>query len=63
VRTLRQAAVRAGGSLVLERGPLALKALLDVWGDAGPAVAVMRRLKETFDARGTLNPGRFVGGI
>jgi len=27
------------------------------------AFAVMKRLKAEFDPRGTLNPGRFVGGL
>ena len=29
----------------------------------GPALALMRRLKSTFDPRGIFNPGCFVGGI
>jgi glycolate oxidase FAD binding subunit len=63
IARLRAAAVGYGGSLVVERCPPALKGTLDVWGDVGPALAVMRRLKATFDPRGILNPGRFVGGI
>ena len=35
----------------------------DAWGDVGSAVALMKRIKERFDPRGILNPGRFVGGI
>ena len=35
----------------------------DVWGDIGPALGIMRRLKSALDPRDTLNPGRFVGGI
>jgi len=63
VADLRARAVHAGGSLVVERCPAELKAAVDVWGDVGPALRVMRTLKETFDPSGVLNPGRFVGGI
>ena len=36
---------------------------LRVWGVDPPAVEYMRSLKARFDPKGTLNPGRFVGGI
>lgn len=36
---------------------------LRVWGTDPPAVDRMRQLKERFDPKRTLNPGRFVGGI
>jgi glycolate oxidase FAD binding subunit len=53
-----------GGSLVIERMPPALKRDLDVWGPmAADALALMRRIKQEFDPRGILNPGRFVGGL
>jgi glycolate oxidase FAD binding subunit len=35
----------------------------DVWFGEPPAFFLMRRIKREFDPRGTLNPGRFVGGI
>jgi len=35
---------------------------VDVWGPSA-ALDVMRGLKARFDPHGTLNPGRFVGGI
>ena len=64
VAPLRAALHGEGGSLVIERAPLALKDAIDVWGPI-PEVAlkVMRRLKEEFDSLGILNPGRFVGGL
>ena len=52
-----------GGSLVVEACPAEAKAGLDVWGDPGNALPVMRALKEKLDPNGTLNPGRFVGGL
>ncbi len=64
VRPLREALAAEGGSLVVERAPLALKQACDVWGLVPDvALAVMKRLKVEFDPRGTLNPGRFVGGL
>ena len=36
---------------------------LDVWGPTTQPLPLMRRIKEQFDPRRTLNPGRFWGGI
>jgi glycolate oxidase FAD binding subunit len=52
-----------GGSLVVEACPTQLKEHLDVWGDVGTSLPVMKRLKSALDPRGIMNPGRFVGGI
>jgi glycolate oxidase FAD binding subunit len=62
---LRQQVVEVGGnaSLVVQRCPNALKGELDVWGEPGSGVALMRTLKAKLDPRNTLNPGRYVGGI
>lgn len=59
----RRLATQADGSLVVTAAPLAVKTRIDVWGGMGDARPTMTRLKQQFDARGTLNPGRFVGGI
>jgi glycolate oxidase FAD binding subunit len=50
------------GNLVVERAPLALKQRMTVWGSAS-ADALTQRVKQTFDAKSVLNPGRFVGGL
>jgi glycolate oxidase FAD binding subunit len=50
------------GNLALERCPSGLKAHLPVWGGAR-ADDLTLRVKKTFDPKGILNPGRFVGGI
>ena len=64
VAPLREALSAESGSLVIERAPLGLKRAANVWGPIPePALAVMKRLKAEFDPRGTLNPGRFVGGL
>jgi glycolate oxidase FAD binding subunit len=55
---LRTAMEQDGGSLMI-LGPTKL----DVWGSPGDALPLMRAVKQQFDPKGTLNPGRFVGGI
>ncbi len=63
INQVRQIAHRYGGSAVVERCPLPVKAEIDVWGNAPDSLAVMQRIKEKFDPAGILNPGRFLGGI
>jgi glycolate oxidase FAD binding subunit len=57
---LRQEIESLGGSLVVLRQS---EPRIDAWGRTGDALPLMRALKQRFDPRGTLNPGRFVGGI
>ena len=48
-----------GGSARVERRPDSLRGRLHAWGDLEPAgLFLMRRLKEAFDPRGILEPGR-----
>jgi glycolate oxidase FAD binding subunit len=59
-------AVRAAhrGTLFLEALPeWPCAAAHDVFGDPGPALAIMRALKQRFDPGGVLNPGRFAGRL
>jgi FAD/FMN-containing dehydrogenase len=60
VRAVRAGIERLGGALVVERAPVQAKAGLDVWGIAGPDVALMRRVKDAYDPGGSLSPGRLV---
>src|SRR5271167_4439513 len=53
---------RSGGSLVVLHRPAAMP-VIDAWGSGGDAFPVTLSVKRQFDPRGTLNPGRFVGGI
>jgi glycolate oxidase FAD binding subunit len=62
LRELRAEIERGGGSLVIAHRPAGISAL-DAWGNGGDALPLMRAVKLQFDPRGTLNPGRFVGGI
>ena len=56
-------AVKHEGNLIVESAPRDLKEKVSVWGRPRSDEVVMRRLKETVDPAGVLNPGRFVGGI
>jgi glycolate dehydrogenase FAD-binding subunit len=59
---LRAELERDGASLTVLRRPDGMPPL-DAWGNPGDALPLMRAVKNQFDPRGTLNPGRFVGGI
>jgi glycolate oxidase FAD binding subunit len=60
---LRIVAKKLDGYIVVEAIAPVLKERVDVWGHVGGVFPLMKRLKETLDPRGILNPGRFVGGI
>lgn len=60
---LRDLAARHRGNFLLARSPVALRAGRDVWSPEPQALPLMRAVKQAFDPRGTLNPGRFVGGL
>jgi glycolate oxidase FAD binding subunit len=59
---LRASLEGSGGSLVIAHRPASGNEM-DGWGNAGDALGLMKAVKRQFDPRGTLNPGRFVGGI
>ena len=59
---LRAEFEREAGSLFVAQHPARMTPF-DAWGSAGDALPVMLRVKQQFDPRGILNPGRFVGGI
>ena len=52
-----------GGSMVLERAPIEIKRVLDVWESGDEAAELAKRLKSQYDPTNVLNPGRFVHGI
>jgi glycolate oxidase FAD binding subunit len=62
VDEMRSLAQTERGSVVVQDAPPELARAVDVWGTIA-AVDLMRRVKARFDPNGTLNPGRFVGGI
>jgi glycolate oxidase FAD binding subunit len=63
VEELREIWTRRGGSVVVREAPATFKKRVEVWGPLGSRLELTRRVKEKFDPRGILNPGRFVGGI
>lgn len=64
VERLRDVVAADGGGVVVQAGPRALRERVDPWGpvDAG-ALALMRAIRDEFDPRRVLNPGRFVGDL
>jgi glycolate oxidase FAD binding subunit len=59
----RAALAALGATCVVEHAPADAKPGLDVWGEVGPAIEAMRRLKRELDPGDVLSPGRYVGGI
>jgi glycolate oxidase FAD binding subunit len=61
---IRHAMAEIGGHATLVRGPAAARATIDVFEPAEGALgALTKRLKESFDPKGVLNPGRMWAGI
>lgn len=63
IASIRTFLAPTGGTAVVLKAPLLLRQRVDVWGTAGNALPLMKRIKEQFDPRGILNRGRFVGRI
>src|SRR5881628_3473591 len=64
VERLRAFLAPVGGGVIIQRAPAAVRAAVDPWGPVEPgALSLMRGLKDEFDAKRVLNPGRFVGGL
>src|SRR5215208_2405020 len=63
VEELREIWSRRGGSVVVREGSPAFKERVEAWGPLGSRLELTRRVKEKFDPRGIMNPGRFAGGI
>ncbi len=51
------------GNLSVESSPLSIKERVNIWGKPRNDYRIMRRIKEQIDPAGTLNPGRFLGGM
>jgi glycolate oxidase FAD binding subunit len=60
--SLRAGLERNANALVIHHRPAAMPTL-DTWGKPGDALPLMRAVKDQFDPKNTLNPGRFLGGI
>ncbi len=61
---VRRAVAATGGHATLIRAPAAMRAAVAVFEPQEAAVAALtRRLKESFDPKGVLNPGRMYAGV
>ncbi|HUG55610.1 MAG TPA: FAD-binding protein [Candidatus Limnocylindrales bacterium] len=61
-RAFRAAIAERGGAVTLERAPAELKRAVGAWGPSRAPAAIVRALKERFDPRGVLAPGRMTLG-
>ena len=62
-RELLDLCVASGAIPMIERFPLELKSMLNIWPPAGTELEIAKRLKSVFDPQGILSPGRFREGI
>jgi glycolate oxidase FAD binding subunit len=60
-RSASRAADAGRGGFVIEDAPDWAKEGRDVFGDPGPLLPLFRALKQQYDPKGVLNPGRFAG--
>ena len=61
---LRESLATLGGHATVRRAPVEVRRRVDPWGPVEPEVMVlMKGLRDEFDPRRVLNPGRFVGGL
>lgn len=60
VRQLLFACRREGGNLVVCQAPVDLKPDLPIWGEPGPDLALMARLRAELDPDRLMSPGRFL---
>jgi len=63
LESARAVAAKHEAVCVVEHCSVELKRRIDVFGDPPPAFALMRRVKQQFDPKGILSPGRFVGRL
>ena len=64
VRLVRRAVAAHGGHATLVRAPQAVRATVEVFGSQDRALAALtKRVKESFDPKGVLGPGRMWAGV
>jgi glycolate oxidase FAD binding subunit len=62
--SIRHAVAELGGHATLIRAPAAVRAAVDVFEPEEPGLrALSQRVKESFDPKGVLNPGRMWAGV
>ncbi len=60
VRQLLAACRREGGNLMVCQAPVDLKPNLPIWGEPGPDLSLMARVRAELDPERLMNPGRFL---
>ena len=61
---VRSLVAELGGHATLIRAPASVRAVVDVFQPQAPALAALtKRVRESFDPRGVLNPGRMWAGV
>lgn len=61
---IREAVASVGGHATLVRASASIRAAADVFQPQEPALAALsKRVKESFDPKGVLNPGRMTAGV
>jgi len=60
LQNLRAELKPSRGTVIVESAPVSLKAGIDVWGYDFKDRALMQQIRQQYDPRGILNPGRFV---
>ncbi len=63
IENLRRTAKEMRGALVVERCGPEIKSRVDVWGAPGNDFEIMHKVKQAWDPKGILSPGRFVGRL
>lgn len=63
IPVLRAEAEKLGGFLIVEKAPPKMKTPDLVWGKPRGDFALMKKLKQQFDAANVCAPGRFIGGL
>jgi glycolate oxidase FAD binding subunit len=62
--SIRKAVAQVSGHATLIRAPVSVRAAVDVFEPEAPGVAALsKRVKESFDPKGVLNPGRMWAGV
>ena len=60
IQNLRATLKSSRGTVIVESAPASLKSGIDVWGYDFKDKALMQQIRQQYDRRGILNPGRFV---
>ena len=50
-------------TITIENCPTEIKSNFDIWGEHNESIKIMENLKNQYDPKNILNPGRFIGGI